>query len=136
MAIQFRWRREGFGHGLGATASWTAAVLCRFLDGREQSEKRQRTAAVQDAFGCSRRQDGVKSAGMPAPYTHVRQPDRVKENSLPIHRWVPPPARAKSRQGGQNSFVPGGTGPSPRSVPTDESVGYFLSPCRAGQRSV
>src|ERR1051325_2979550 len=40
----------------------------------------------------------------------------------------------ESRQGRKNSAVPGGTRPSTDAVPTDESVGYSLSPCRAGRR--
>src|ERR1051325_9473152 len=46
------------------------------------------------------------------------QPSRAKENSPPTHRWVPTVAKGESRQGRQNSFVPDGTWPSPRSVPT------------------
>src|ERR1051325_544641 len=34
------------------------------------------------------------------------QPDRAKENSPPIHRWVRTSGRGKSRQGRKNSVVP------------------------------
>src|ERR1051325_7096378 len=40
----------------------------------------------------------------------------------------------KSRQGRQSSFVPGGTCHASPFAPTDESVGYFRSPCRAGRK--
>src|ERR1051325_288673 len=53
-----------------------------------------------------------------APYTHVRQPGRAKENSPPIHRWAPTVARGESRQGRQTSFVPDGTCPSADPIPT------------------
>ena len=62
------------------------------------------------------------------------QPGRAKENSPPIHRWVRTGWRGKSRQGRKNSAVPDGTCPPSPPLPTDESVGYFRSPCRAGPK--
>src|ERR1051325_7317443 len=82
---------------------------------------------------CSRREGCPKAP----EYLHLTrifgQPGRAKENSPPIHRWVRAGMGDKSRQGRQSSFVPDGTCLASPFAPTDESVGYFLSPCRAGQ---
>src|ERR1051325_3539268 len=44
-------------------------------------------------------------------------------------------AKEKSLQGRKNAAVPGGTRAPPPRVPPDESVGYFLSPWRAGRNA-
>src|ERR1039457_3637904 len=44
--------RKILGHPLGATASWTAAALCRF-EIFYAHEKRQRTGALQNLTACS-----------------------------------------------------------------------------------
>ena len=77
-----------------------------------------------------------------AAYRDLSQPDRAKENSPPIYRWV---------ASGKGARVPSGTkemriSPTSREaffrpwrdllqlqtpIPTVETVGYSLSPCRA-----
>ena len=69
------------------------------------------------------------------------RPGGTIENSPAIHRWGHDRPPSKPRRGERNhraslafSFVPGGThlGGSP-ALPSDESLGYHLSPCRAAE---
>lgn len=94
------------------------------------AEKRRNTAALQDA-----------AAPIHAVPTPKNQPIRATDNSPPIHRWVCGPEVASPVRDERNSesrslsffsAVPNGTHWRAIADPSVETLGYSLSPRRAG----